>query len=81
MVDGVTQLKDGAMQLSDGLKQFNEEGIQKIIDLVDDDLEGVLARVRATIDVSKDYQNFSGISDNMDGQVRFIYRTDEIKMK
>ena len=81
LVDGVTQLKDGAMQLSDGLKQFNEEGIQKIIDLVDDDLEGVLARVRATIDVSKDYQNFSGISDNMDGQVKFIYRTDEIKMK
>ena len=81
LVDGVTQLKDGAMQLSDGLKQFNEEGIQKIIDLVDGDLEGVIARVRATIDVSKDYQNFSGISDNMDGQVKFIYRTDEIKMK
>ena len=81
LVDGVTQLKDGAMQLSDGLKQFNEEGIQKIIDLVDGDLEGVLARVRATIDVSKDYQNFSGISNNMDGQVKFIYRTDEIKMK
>ena len=81
LVDGVTQLKDGAMQLSDGLKQFNEEGIQKIIDLVDGDLEGVLARVRATIDVSKDYQNFSSISDNMDGQVKFIYRTDEIKMK
>jgi len=81
LADGVTQLKDGAMQLSDGLKQFNEEGIQKIIDLVDGDLEGVIARVRATIDVSKDYQNFSGISDNMDGQVKFIYRTDEIKMK
>ena len=79
LVDGVTQLKDGAMQLSIGLKQFNEEGIQKIIDLVDGDLEGVLARVRATIDVSKDYQNFSGISANMDGQVKFIYRTDEIK--
>lgn len=81
LVDGVTQLKDGAMQLSDGLKQFNEEGIQKIIDLADGDLEGVSARVRATIDVSKDYQNFSGISNNMDGQVKFIYRTDEIKVK
>lgn len=81
LVDGVTQLKDGAMQLSDGLKQFNEEGIQKIIDLVDGDLDVMLARVRATIDVSKDYQNFSGISDNIDGQVKFIYRTDEIKMK
>lgn len=79
LVDGVTQLKDGAMQLSDGLKQFNEEGIQKLVDLVGGDIESMLARVRATIDVSKDYQNFSGISANMDGQVIFIYRTDEIK--
>lgn len=79
LVDGVTQLKDGAMQLSDGLKQFNEEGIQKLVDLVGGDIESTLARVRATIDVSKDYQNFSGISANMDGQVKFIYRTDEIK--
>ncbi len=79
LMDGVTKLKNGAMQLSDGLKQFDEEGIQKIVDLVDGDLEGMLARVRATVDVSKNYRNFSGISDSMDGRVKFIYRTDEIK--
>lgn len=81
LVDGVTQLKDGAMQLNDGLKKFNEEGIQKIIDLVDGDLNGIVARLKATIDVSKNYRNFAGISDDMDGQVKFIYRTDEIKVK
>lgn len=81
LVDGVSQLKDGAMQLSDGLKKFNEEGIQKIVDLIDGDLDNVVARLRATVDVSKNYRNFSGISDGMDGQVQFIYRTDEIKAK
>ena len=81
LVDGVTQLKDGAMQLNDGLKKLNEEGIQKIIDLVDGDLNGIVARLKATIDVSKNYRNFAGISDDMDGQVKFIYRTDEIKSK
>ena len=81
LVDGVTGLKDGAMQLNDGLKKFNEEGIQKIIDLVDGDLNGIVARLKATIDVSKNYRNFAGISDDMDGQVKFIYRTDEIKVK
>ena len=81
LVDGVTQLKDGAMQLNDGLKKFNEEVIQKIIDLVDGDLDSIVARLTATIDVSKNYRNFSGISDDMDGQVKFIYRTDEIKSK
>ena len=81
LTDGVSQLKDGAMQLNGGLKQFNEEGIQKIIDLVDGDLNGIVARLKATIDVSKNYRNFAGISDDMDGQVKFIYRTDEIKVK
>ena len=75
LVDGVSQLKDGAMQLSDGLKKFNEEGVQKIIDLVDGDMKGIVTRLKATTDVSKNYRNFSGIRDDMDGQVKFIYRT------
>lgn len=78
LVDGITQLKDGAMQLSDGLTQFNEDGIQKIVDAVDGDLDGLVTRLKATVDVSKNYRNFAGISDEMDGQVKFIYRTDEI---
>ena len=52
--------------------------IQKLIEAVDGDLAGVVTRLRATIDVSKDYQNFSGLSDGMDGQVKFIYRTESI---
>lgn len=79
LTDGVTKLRDGSMELSDGLKQLNEEGIQKLVELVDGDLSELSARLRATVDVSKEYRNFAGISDEMDGQVKFIYRTDEIK--
>ena len=79
LVDGITQLRDGSMQLSDGLKEFEEQGIQKLVDAVDGDLAGLSARLRATIDVSKNYRSFSGISDNMGGQVKFIYRTDAIE--
>lgn len=78
LVSGVTQLKDGAMQLSEGLQQLNKEGIQKLTKLLQDDLGDLTARVQATIDVSKDYRSFSGISDDASGQVKFIYRTDEI---
>ena len=78
LVSGVTQLKDGAMQLSEGLQQLNKEGIQKLTKLLQDDLGDLTARVKATIDVSKDYRSFSGISDDASGQVKFIYRTDEI---
>lgn len=78
---GVTELRNGAMKLSEGLKEFNEKGVQKLIDAVDGDLGGLLTRVKATIDVSKNYQSFSGIADDMDGQVKFIYRTDAIEVK
>ncbi len=79
LMNGVTQLKDGAMQLSDGLSQFNEQGIKKLSDAVDGDLADLLNRLKATVDVSKSYKNFSGLDDGMNGQVKFIYRTDSIK--
>ena len=78
LVDGITQLRDGSMELSDGLKQFNEEGIQKLIEAVDGDLEGLSDRIRVTADVAKHYTSFSGICEEMDGDVKFIYKTDSI---
>lgn len=81
LIEGITQLKGGAMQLSDGLKQFQAEGVQKIVDAVDGDLGSLLTRTKATVDVSKAYRNFSGLGSNMDGQVKFIYRTDSIEQK
>lgn len=79
LIDGITQLRDGAMQLSDGLKEFNEQGIQKLVDAVDGDLDGLVTRFRATKDVSLNYKNFAGAGEDMDGQVKFIYRTDAIE--
>ena len=66
LVDGITQLRDGSMELSDGLKQFNKEGIQKLIEAVDGDLDGLSNRIRVTADVAKHYTSFSGISEDMD---------------
>lgn len=81
LVEGITVLRDGAMKLSDGLKDFSDQGVQKLINAVDGDLGGLFTRIKATADVSKDYKSFSGLSDNMDGQVKFIYRTDSVKVK
>ena len=79
LVDGVSQLKDGSMQLSDGLKQFNDEGISKITDIFNGDLSELAPRLKAMIDVSKRYKSYSGLTDEMDGEVKFIYKTEEIK--
>ncbi len=80
LIDGIEQLRDGAMKLSDGLKEFDEQGIQKLAEVVDGDLSGLITRVRATVDVSKNYRSFSGLSEEMDGQVKFIYRTASVKV-
>ena len=79
LVYGITQLRDGSMELSDGLKQFNKEGIQKLIEAVDGDLDGLSNRILETADVAKHYTSFSGISEHMDGDVKFIYKTDSIE--
>lgn len=81
LVDGITELRDGAMQLSDGLKEFNEEGLQKLVKAVDGDLEGLVQRIRATSDLSRSYQTFSSTGSGLSGQVKFIYRTEEIETK
>lgn len=75
LVSGVQQLKDGAMQLNDGLTQFNAEGIQKLSDAVNGDLDTLLARIHATVNAAQNYKTFSGLTDGMDGQVKFIYKT------
>lgn len=80
LVNGITELKNGAGKLNDGLNLFNEQGIKKITDLANGDLRTLVVRAKATVDVSKNYKSFSGISDDMDGSVKFIYKTDSIKV-
>ena len=79
LVDGITQLRDGARELSDGLGQFNEEGISRLVEAVDGDLEGLTDRIHAISDVSKNYKTFAGITDEMEGSVKFIYRTEAVE--
>ncbi len=75
LIDGITQLTDGSEQLADGCRQFNDEGISKIITLVDGDLANIVDRLKAIKNVSADYQTFTGGT----GSVKFIYRTDAIE--
>ncbi len=77
--NGITQLSDGAKQLSDGLSKLNKQGIQKMIDAVDGDLNGLVTRLRATKEVSKNYKTFSCENKDISGQVKFIYRTEPIE--
>jgi putative membrane protein len=75
---GISQLRDGSMRLSDGLSQFSKQGIEKLVHATKD-TENLIPRLKAILDVSKNYKSFAGISENSDGNVKFVYKTAEIK--
>lgn len=79
LTDGITKLRDGSLALSDGIKEFNEKGVQKFIDAVDGDIAGLVDRINATVEAAGSCNNFSGIADGTDGEVKFIYRTDSVE--
>ena len=77
LVDGVTRLDDGAGALSEGMIQFNEDGIKKLVSAFDGDISGMLDKLNGMLDASKEYKNFAGISDGMDGEVKFVFVTEK----
>lgn len=79
LIGGEKELKAGAMQLSDGMKEFNNNGIKKLTQVYDGDVSVLVERVKAVIRISKSYQTFAGASDETDGSVKFIYKTDGIE--
>ena len=81
LVDGVKLLDNGALTLSDGIKKYKEQGIDVLIEAVDGKAEVIIERLKAISKVSKDYNSFSGIPEDMDGKVNFIYKTDSVDKK
>ena len=76
LIDGVKKLDAGAVALNDGMIKFNKEGIEKLVSVFDGDIDGLLDKVNTILDSSKNYKNFSGISEDMDGEVKFIFVTE-----
>lgn len=72
LLSGIDELSEGADKLADGMKEFNEEGIEKISDVLTGDLESI-CRLKSLADLSENYESFSGISEDMSGEVKFIF--------
>lgn len=73
---GVKQLYDGSGKLSDGLIQFNEEGIEKLTEVLSNDIEGLVNRFQASVDLAEAYKAESSESEN--SAIKFIYRSESI---
>lgn len=81
LTTGSKTLADGAHTLADGMVQFNEEGINKIIDAYNGDLKPFTDKLQAVIDAGEEYQTYSAVADGQTGSVKFIYKLASIDAK
>lgn len=78
LTTGSKTLSEGAHTLADGMVQFNEEGINKILDAYNGDLKPFTDKLQAVIDAGEEYQTYSAIADGQTGSVKFIYKLASI---
>lgn len=77
--DGIDQLAAGAEQLYQGTQEFDKKGIRNLQQKTEEVLETVLDRVDALASEDCRYSTYGGRSDTMEGNVKFVIETEEIK--
>ncbi|WIV13268.1 hypothetical protein [Proteiniborus sp. MB09-C3] len=80
--EGSKQLVEGTKELNEGMNQFHNEGIAKMTDEVNNndlDITKVLENKDQLVNLSKNNKSFTGISEDMDGNLKFIMKTEGIK--
>ena len=78
LLDGAAQLLDGTGDLKEGVLKYNREGIQKLAELVNEDLEKYYDRFCEVKDYAKEYNSYAGCEEGVECSVKFIYKTDSI---
>lgn len=79
---GIGKLSDGSEDLHDGMVKFDHEAVEKLVNAVAEVGRGINQlkdRVKGVHQAAEEYQSYSGISDGMEGSVKFIMSTEEIK--
>lgn len=76
---GADKLRSGAEELASGADKFQKEGTGKLKSTFEDELGDVLDRFDALTSDKCAYKTYSGRDKSMDGAVKFVIETDEIK--
>ena len=79
LTNGVRELLDGSVELKDGMKEFDEKAIQKLADTYHGDVQSLLDRIDAVVMAGEEYTTFSQVADGVNGNVKFILKTDAVK--
>ncbi len=80
LLKGTNDLAKGSNDLYKGVNKLKSEGLDKLYKEGNtklSDIEGLLDVKDEIVRLSKEYNNFSGISKDMDGSVKFIMKINE----
>ncbi len=77
--EGYRTILSGVWDLSDGMKKFDREGIRELTKLGGSQLQDLVRRIKALRGIDASYDNYSGIPEGVEGSVRFMIETEEIK--
>ena len=73
LASGIGELQTGAETLSSGMKQFNDEAISKVSDFVNGDLTTITERIKATVNLAKEYNIYSDAVEGKSTSVTVSY--------
>lgn len=79
LTGGAETISEGASTLADGITKFNKEGIEKICNYINGDLRDITNRIEKLQELSKEYNNFTMLNNENQGNVKFILIIDSIK--
>ncbi|GMQ63071.1 hypothetical protein [Vallitalea maricola] len=82
LVDGGNKLKDGAKELNVNMNRFHQEGIKELSSVLTEkteSLDDLLLVKDELVKLADEYNCFTGIGKDMEGSVKFIMKTEEIK--
>ena len=76
--DGSKQISSGMNALSNGLEKYNNEGINKISNLVNGDVKTLQKRIDALINLSHENKTIDSIPNESKGNSKIIFMIDSI---
>ena len=79
LLEGANTISDGAKTLAEGMSEFDEEGINKIVSLVNGDVKDLQARVEKLQELANEYDSFAGKDEEAEGTTKFIFVVDSLK--
>ena len=79
LTNGTNELANGANQLQNGMNEFDEKGIQKIYNIVNNNVRDLQERIEKLKELSNEYNTFTNIDERANGNVKFIMMIDSLK--